>query len=146
MWGRSGPEVTAALPVSNSRADMNMQMGQKAATGCSHVGFRNQSAVFRLWELTIIFGSSALMCFSISRWRWAGCVCSCSQTSQMIRSKNGISLGSLTVTYVPKLKSSQVYLTTIFLLRKASVLSNIKHSWSYLNGCLFLLFFFFNTL
>lgn len=45
-------------PVSNSRADLNMQMEKKATTGGSHVNFRNQSAVFRLQELTIIVGSS----------------------------------------------------------------------------------------
>lgn len=45
-------------PVSNSRADMNMQMRERAATGGSHVNFQNQSAVFRLKELTIIVGSS----------------------------------------------------------------------------------------
>lgn len=60
MWGRPGPEVTAVPPVSNIRANMNMQMGQKAATGRSHVRFRNQSAVLRQRELTIIVGSSLL--------------------------------------------------------------------------------------
>lgn len=35
-------------------------MEQKASTGCSRVSFRNQSAVFRLQELTIIVGSSVI--------------------------------------------------------------------------------------
>lgn len=59
MWGRAGPEVTAAPCVKQSCTGINMQMTQDDTTGYSHVHFGNQSAVFWRRELTIIGRSSA---------------------------------------------------------------------------------------
>lgn len=138
MWGRAGPEVTAAPCVKQLCAGINMQMGQKDTTGYSHVHFGNQSAIFRLRNLMIIGWSS-------TRWRWTGGVSALNSPQRsnrelvmkMSEPQNRISLGTnnvgrLTITYFLKQKHLSVFNFFPFA-SKTPVLSNRKHLLSYLH-------------
>lgn len=159
MWSRSGLEVTAVPPVSNSCADMNMQMGKKAATGVhtSTFGISQQFFGYKNWRL--LLGAVSLMRSNISRvvvgWR---CLCPEEPTqtqlgaaAKLLNWLNPIMEFLWVAWPLHMFQSWSPHMSIFnhdlflngspFLLLKASALSNIKHSWSYLNGCLFFQFF-----